>query len=415
MKGIAALSSARMQAGVDVCHDHQIFVCKGAELRMKQTTLVSVLAAGLALFPVAAAFSAAPNPTPLRESKILADFETDVKATSDPTGSGTNLATINTNADFVGEGSKSLCVDLNGINTWQDNTLVIEFPQPIDIAGHQVLAMDVFLPLESLNAGDNSGTWWQFTPHLTLESRDDAAVTTESWLGMRNMSQGWNHLTFNLASGTDTKISKLTLVTNSNGEKSWTGPVYIDKIQVYKGNFVGLQPDEKLITGFDEPAIAEKFSGTAPVEHTTDKQFVQSGTGSLAIDLSGQGGGWTTDTTRADDLGVDVDLSKATAIHLDVYVPTASHPALEGWEELGIVVVGENGEVWGSSSGFVSDQWQTLEIPLTAEQAATLGHVKGLYFIRNQGANSGDDNPWSGKVYVDNFRAAFAEPQTAGQ
>ena len=51
---------------------------------MKKTSLVSMLAAGLALFPLTAAFSAPPNPTPLRESKVLADFETDVKVTSDP-------------------------------------------------------------------------------------------------------------------------------------------------------------------------------------------------------------------------------------------------------------------------------------------------------------------------------------------
>ena len=39
-----------------------------------------------------------------------------------------------------------------------------------------------------------------------------------------------------------------------------------------------------------------------------------------------------------------------------------------------------------------------------------LGHVKGIFFIRNQGANSGDDNPWLGKVYFDNLRAVVANP-----
>ena len=59
---------------------------------MKKITLVTLVAAGLALVPARGAFSAAPNPTPNRESKLLADFESETAAKGDPDGNGENRA-----------------------------------------------------------------------------------------------------------------------------------------------------------------------------------------------------------------------------------------------------------------------------------------------------------------------------------
>lgn len=105
-----------------------------------------------------------------------------------------------------------------------------------------------------------------------------------------------------------------------------------------------------------------------------------------------------------------MDVSNATALHLDLFVPEGSAPT--GWSELGFVVIGEGGEVGGEvgSGGFVPGQWNTLEIPLTPEQAKMLTNVKGLYFIRYQ------DSAWKGKVYVDALRAVVPNqaPTVAG-
>ena len=57
---------------------------------MRKSSLISLVAAGLALFPAAAAFSAAPDPTPNRESKLLVDFENTTTVTSDPDAGGTS-------------------------------------------------------------------------------------------------------------------------------------------------------------------------------------------------------------------------------------------------------------------------------------------------------------------------------------
>src|SRR5436309_2383495 len=138
-----------MQAGGGVCHDHPMFTCKGAATRMRKSTLVSLVAAGLALFSATSAFSAAPNPTPNRESKLLLDFENAdaAKVTSDPAGTGETRATVNTNADFVAEGTKSLCLDFKGVGGWHDHYFTLDLPQPVDISGFSVLAMDVYVPL----------------------------------------------------------------------------------------------------------------------------------------------------------------------------------------------------------------------------------------------------------------------------
>jgi hypothetical protein len=95
-------------------------------------------------------------------------------------------------------------------------------------------------------------------------------------------------------------------------------------------------------------------------------------------------------------------VSNATAIHLDVFLPTASVPTGD-WRELGFGVLGAGGELQGLTGGIgdVTDQWVTLEIPLTPEQAKTLSIVKGLYLRRNDDPGS----KWTGPIYIDNLRA----------
>jgi len=93
------------------------------------------------------------------------------------------------------------------------------------------------------------------------------------------------------------------------------------------------------------------------------------------------------------------DVSNATALHLDLFVPESSTPT--GWHQLGFVVIGEGGEVGTAALGFVAGQWNTLEIPLTPDQAKMLTNVKGLYLLRNQDSNT----PWNGPIHLDNLRA----------
>jgi hypothetical protein len=373
---------------------------------MRKSTLVTWVAAGLALLPVSNVFCAPPNPTPTRESKLLVGFESETKITSDPLDAGENRASINTDAQFVAEGAQSLKVDLTGVADWAESFLTVDFPQPVDVHGYLVVSMDVYVPVESLNNGDTSGTWFQLYPHVTTTTPGDDTKTSETWLGMRNLKleAGWNHLVWDLKTGTDTKVTRFAIATSNNADKPYSGPIYVDNIRVYKGSFVGIQPDEKLIAGFEDPKDKDRFSSDqgAKIEVNTDKQFVQTGTGSLKIDLTGLTGGPFSTLARAEDLGTTIDVANATAFHLDLYVPAASLPSGD-WKELGFAVIGDGGEVGGTTNGIadVTDQWITLEIPLTPEQAKTLSTVKGLYLTRNDDPNA----EWQGPIYLDNLRA----------
>src|SRR5437870_6495060 len=130
-----------MPAGIVVC---RIPTRKECMLNVKRTNLIPLLAAGLALLPVAvarAANPAAPDRYPNRPSMVLADFETDIPVTSDPLGTGQNRASINTDPKFVAEGSKSLKIDETGVaQDYSHNHFTIKFPTPVDIKGYQILS-----------------------------------------------------------------------------------------------------------------------------------------------------------------------------------------------------------------------------------------------------------------------------------
>jgi hypothetical protein len=282
---------------------------------------------------------------------------------------------------------------------YYNNFFAIQLPAPGDVRGYLVLGLDVFVPDTSLES-----SYYQLDLNVTTTNPGDTTMTTTTSYQDRLIyaHTGWNHLIWNLKNGTDTQITQLSFQGNSGA--TWDGPIYVDNIRVYKGDFVGLQPDEKLIFGFDNPTDASLFTSGdgAPITVNTDKQFIQAGSGSLKIDLTGLASGYSSSLASATDLGITFDASKATALHLDFFIPPGSYTATN-YQELGFGVVGDGGEVWGLSHGVenVLGQWVTLEIPLTPDQAAMLTNVKGLFFITNSGS------AWTGPIYVDNLRAVI--------
>ena len=369
---------------------------------MRKSTIVSVTTAGLALLlasgAIAAVNPAAPNPYPTRESKLLVDFASPVTVTSDPAATGKNLASINTDPQFTALGTKSLKLDLTGVAAGcGPNNFTISFAQPIDISGYQELSMEVFIPDTSID----TTSWYQFHLTLTTTNPGDDTTTTVSDYGPGNLHSGWNHVMWTLKNGTDTKLTQLSASGCSGAD--YAGPFYVDNIRVYKGSFVGLQPDEKLIMGFDKPTDKDFFTtlgGSVTVGINTDKQFITQGNGSLMIDLTGQPNGWTNNVASADDWGKTIDASKATAIHLDFFIPPSSYTATS-YHELGFGVHGDGGDVSGFSNYVTTGQWCAMEIPLTPDQAAMLTNVKGVFFITNSG------DAWTGPIYVDGLRAVI--------
>jgi hypothetical protein len=381
---------------------------KEQEPIMRKTAIVSLLTAGLALVSVCGALAAvnpnAPNPYPQRESKLVVDFTGTVTVMGDPAGAGNNVASINSDPQFTALGSRSLKLDLTDVPASPSGSYaVIQLPAPVDIQGYRVLGMDVFIPDGSIES-----SWYQFSLNVTTTNPGDDTMTTTKGYSVRlinTVNAGWNHLIWNLANGTDTKITQITIGGHSGAD--FHGPVYVDNIRVYKGDFVGLQPDEQLIFGFDNPTDASLFdSGDgAPITANTDKPFLTQGTGSLKIDIMGLEGRYSSSFVNATDLGVSFDLSKATAIHLDLFVPVDS--ASQSWHVLGFRVTGDaGGTVAMDTGGYVVGQWNTLEIPLNDAQKAALGKLTGVYLVRN----SDSAYTWNGPIYIDNLRAVIPSP-----
>jgi len=371
---------------------------------VKRTNLIPLVAAGLALLPVTVVLAdnpAAPNRYPNRPSIVLADFETDIPVTSDALGTGQNRASISSDPQFAAEGSKSLKIDETGAPSGKRNHFTITFPAPIDIKGYQVLSMEIFIPEDSV-----SDTWYQFQPALTTTDASDETKTVVTTTGPGNLHKGWNHLVWSLKTGTDTKLVQLEVRNNSGSE--YSGAIYVDNIRLYKGSFVGLQPDEKLAMGFEKSSDTDLFTtlGTTvdgddlKLSINTDKQFVTEGNSSLKIDLTGQPAGWTSSVARADDWGTTIDASKATAIHVDILIPSSSYTYKDqdDYDEIGFGVIGDGGEVWGDTNYVVNGQWVTMERILKPEEAAMLKNIKGMFFMTNSGGE------WKGPIYVDNLR-----------
>lgn len=118
----------------------------------------------------------------------------------------------------------------------------------------------------------------------------------------------------------DTQVSQIDSSGNSGAD--YAGPFYVDNVRIYKGSFAGLHPDEKLIFGLDNTTDLTLFScgDGAPITPDTDKQVISQGTGSLKIDLTGLTSGWSQGLATASTLGLTLDGSTATAIHLTRWV-----------------------------------------------------------------------------------------------
>ena len=108
------------------------------------------------------------------------------------------------------------------------------------------------------------------------------------------------------------------------------------------------------------------------------------------------------------------DLSKAIAIRVDVFAPAASVPS-SGWQlSFGLHATGEDGTVhtvYTDTWTMLADQWDTFEIPLDKDTAATLASPTALTF--GVGGNSGD--AFTGPVYFDNLRAAGRAIRESGR
>jgi hypothetical protein len=360
---------------------------------MKKASLVCALSAALTLVSIGGALSAALNPTPDRDSKPLFGFEDSSFDgwVSDPLATGANaLASQNADAQYVSEGKGSLQLDLTDIGGWQDRLFSVDIADGLDLSQYHALSLDVYAPDSSLFP-DQPGGWFQFNPRIV-------SANGISYLGNRDMQAGWNHMVWDLQDGMGEGITQIYVSSNTDGARPWSGPIYIDNVRAWKDPFPGIHSDETMILSFDTQADVDLFAiDTAhPASLNTDKQYVHDGAGSMAIDMTGQAG-WTA-FDQASGLP-SVDLSKATAIHVDVFVPDGVQPT--DWSQLGFAINGDGGQVATETKGYITNQWNTLELALSPEDAAKLTNVTSMELRTNSGM------AWNGPIYIDNLRAVI--------
>ncbi|MBW3625001.1 MAG: hypothetical protein KY468_16510, partial [Armatimonadetes bacterium] len=383
-----------------------------------QTRLTMAVSAAMLLFPLAAmqAQEVPLNPYPHRESKLITSFETSVEDwTSTPLGSEVNLATQNTDPKFASHGTKSLKVDLTGKGDWWvDPWFSATLTEPVDITGYQYFSMDVYVPQGSLMQSvpaENKWRWYQY--NLVMNGSD--------WYGNRDIKEGWNRLVWALKpeqDGQERLLNTIKFPGAMNKDLPYQGPVYIDNLRVWKGQLPGLKQDEVLLTGFEDPALADNIqsgaaSTTLIVNKTDHPEHVKDGNNALEVDMTGQQGWGEYAITT---LPQPVDASKATAFLVDVFIPAGHQPT--DWNQNGLRIdyLDPNDETRSLNLstftlGLQNGQWETLELAVTPEQAAQMKKVTGFRFTRNSdgGAEKGQ---WRGPIYFDNVR--FVVPPVTG-
>jgi hypothetical protein len=364
---------------------------------MKVRFWFCLLAVVLVFSIVSGAFAQFADPYPGRESKLIASFE-DEKLDgwiSDPEGTGGNArASFNKDPKYASDGKGSMILDLTDIGGWKEPVLSVDFEEPIDMTGYNAFSMDVYVPAEALYP-DRPGGWFQFLPRIV-------SANGTAYFGNRDVHVGWNRLVWTLYPDKTEGVTRIHFASNTDGERPWTAPIYVDNIRIWKDKWPGLHPDETLILGFDKASDLDMFTvgEGASASFNSDKQFIIQGDGSIKIDMTDMQG-WHGNWFSTQSLP-SVDLSKAIAVRLDVFVPDESHPT--DWWQLGIGIGSASGMIWTETKGLNAGMWDTIELILTPEQAATLTAVT------NFGMRTNGGNPWTGPIYIDNLRAVIPAP-----
>jgi len=356
------------------------------------------LAVALLLVFTAGAFAQALDPYyPGRESKLVASFEKeDLDGwISDPNNTGANeLASLNTDTKYVSEGKASLKVDFTDIGGWREPVLAVDFAEPQDWTEYNTFTMDVYVPAEALYP-DQPGGWFQFLPRI-------ASANGTAYFGNRDVRAGWNRLMWTLYPDKKEGITRIHFASNTDGARPWTAPIYIDNVRVWKDVWPGLHADETLILGFDKASDVDMFTVDKGVTATfnTDKEFISQGDGSVMVDMSGMRG-WNNNFFKTTSLPT-IDLSKAVAIRVDVFVPPDSPPT--SWWQVGFNIGGASGSYWTETKGLNAGVWDTMEAALRPDQAAGLTDVTTFELMVN------GDPEWRGPIYIDNLRAVIPAP-----
>ena len=313
---------------------------------------------------------------------------------------GVGSPTMNTDRQFVTEGSGSAMVDFTGQPNWAADAFVLNFAEPQDWSKYGIVSVDVFTPEESIDPASGWNELW---------------LEAAGYSGVRGLNRGgWQTLFWSIDPERAKEVTRVVLGGNTGAP--FTGPLYFDNFKGYLRKATGLAAGDRLIAGFNETSNIDLLTptthgdATVGVSRTTDMEFVTEGSGSLALDLTDVRA-WQPDVLRPADATVanlpqPVDLTQACSVMYDVYVPAESHPA---WYSIGIRLQGSGDQIF-EYVGSVAPGWNTLVAPINDTIRPMLNDVDKVWFL----VGSGDDDAgtWKGPIYIDAVRAVL--PPTTG-
>lgn len=128
---------------------------------------------------------------------------------------------LNTDSEFITEGSGSLFVDLTDMEGWLGNILrAVDLPA-IDLSQMEEIRLDVYVPQES------AADWYQIGAIL-------AHSNGETFLSSHGLMPGWNTLVWDLTTRSEEERANLASVTGFgliSNSSPWRGPIYVDALR----------------------------------------------------------------------------------------------------------------------------------------------------------------------------------------
>lgn len=300
---------------------------------------------------------------------------------------------LNKDQKFLTEGAGSASVDWTGQPTWASGAFVLNFPEPQDWSKYGFITVDVYLPSSSIGVDDaGAPSGWN---ELWLDAG--------GYYGVRGLNPDtWTTLVWGIDPDKAKAISSVTIGGNTGAP--FAGVLYFDNMRGYIGSARGMGPNDKLIDGFNDQASIDRLpatpagDATATPRLTKDATYITEGAGALELDLTGITG-WQANLLQPADPTVAnipavVDLSKASSVLFDIYVPASSHPS---WFSFGIHMRGSSGQTFDFTPSVV-EGWNTVVAPIPDGLREALKDVNQIWY----GVNSGE--AWQGPVYIDALR-----------
>jgi hypothetical protein len=299
-------------------------------------------------------------------------------------------------AEMVSDGAGALKLNLLTSGTaWEEGGVYVDPATPLDLSAATYVTADVYVPAEATNfIGQifvKTGEEW------TWANSADTALTPGEWTTIRaDLST--------LGNAADVREIGVKV---GSGSTAFEGAIFIDNLAIETvlnaPEPVAVETTSETLHSFEADVegwvMADYWAGGQGLEQSAD--MATDGAGALKLNLLTSGTAWEEGGVYV-DLATPLDLSAATYVTADVYVPA------EAANFIGQIFV-KTGEEWiwanTADTALTPGEWTTITGDLS-----TLGNIAD---VREIGVKVGSGSTaFEGPIYIDNI-AVVAEVAAA--